>query len=76
MKVCLFGNTEVNLRDLIREGKSDEELLEVISAAGKTKLFYLLNFLLYYTVKRKKEKHAGMLELSKMPNRPMILIGG
>lgn len=27
-------------------------------------------------VKRKKEKHAGMDELEKMTNRPMILIGG
>ncbi|KAJ3394939.1 Molybdenum cofactor synthesis protein 1 [Lobulomyces angularis] len=60
MKVCLFGNTEVNLRDMIRNGATDLELLDVISAA----------------VGRKKKQHAGMFELSKMPNRPMILIGG
>jgi molybdenum cofactor biosynthesis protein A len=34
MKVCLFGNSEVNLRDLMRNETSDEELLSVISAAG------------------------------------------
>jgi len=60
LKVCLFGNTEVSLRDQIRKGASNQELLEVIGAA----------------VKRKKEKHAGMYNIAKQPNRPMILIGG
>jgi cyclic pyranopterin phosphate synthase len=27
-------------------------------------------------VKRKKARHAGMLNLANMKNRPMILIGG
>ncbi|XP_078491305.1 uncharacterized protein LOC100183279 isoform X1 [Ciona intestinalis] len=58
LKVCLFGNSEVSLRDEIRSQKSDEELLEVIGAA----------------VKRKKKQHAGMFNLAKMKNRPMILI--
>ncbi|KAI9484237.1 MAG: hypothetical protein EXX96DRAFT_600228 [Benjaminiella poitrasii] len=43
IKVCLFGNAEVSLRDTIREGKSDEELLEIIGAA----------------VKKKKKQHAA-----------------
>lgn len=60
IKVCLFGNTEVSLRDLMRKGKSDEELVEVIGAA----------------VKKKKKQHAGMFELASRKNRPMILIGG
>lgn len=60
IKVCLFGNTEVSLRDLMREGKTDEELVQVISTA----------------VKRKKKQHAGMFELASRKNRPMILIGG
>lgn len=60
IKVCLFGNTEVSLRDLIREGKTDDELLQVIGAA----------------VKKKKKQHAGMFELASRKNRPMILIGG
>ncbi|XP_060081579.1 molybdenum cofactor biosynthesis protein 1-like isoform X2 [Ylistrum balloti] len=60
LKVCLFGNTEVSLRDVMRASPDDTELSEVISAA----------------VKRKKKQHAGMFNLSKMKNRPMILIGG
>lgn len=42
-QVCLFGNSEVSLRDLLRSGVSDEELLRVIGAA----------------VGRKKKQHAG-----------------
>lgn len=60
IKVCLFGNAEVSLRDMIRQGKTDEELLEIIGAA----------------VKKKKKQHAGMFELASRKNRPMILIGG
>ncbi|XP_076463698.1 molybdenum cofactor biosynthesis protein 1-like [Babylonia areolata] len=58
LKVCLHGNSEVSLRDTLRSGVCEEELLEVIGAA----------------VKRKKKQHAGMSSLSKMKNRPMILI--
>ncbi|XP_055017244.1 molybdenum cofactor biosynthesis protein 1 isoform X2 [Boleophthalmus pectinirostris] len=47
LKVCLFGNTEVSLRDAIRSGASDEELLQIIGAA----------------VGRKKKQHAGHLSL-------------
>lgn len=73
LKVCLFGDAEVSLRDMIRkfrdrdagvgEGERkgmERELLEVVGKA----------------VGRKKEKHAGMGELENMKNRPMILIGG
>ncbi|EME47682.1 hypothetical protein DOTSEDRAFT_69589 [Dothistroma septosporum NZE10] len=96
LKVCLHGETEVSLRDLLRRDNNadpmneaafeairqieldrrrqgshrldgeegwiskERELLEVIGAA----------------VKRKKAKHAGIGELEKMKNRPMILIGG
>ncbi|XP_022097972.1 molybdenum cofactor biosynthesis protein 1-like isoform X2 [Acanthaster planci] len=60
LKVCLFGNAEVSLRDVMREGGSDEDLLQVIGAA----------------VGRKKKQHAGMFSIAKMKNRPMILIGG
>eukprot|EP00049_Salpingoeca_infusionum_P017887 m.354781 g.354781 ORF g.354781 m.354781 type:complete len:378 (+) comp17102_c0_seq1:111-1244(+) len=60
LKVCLFGNTEVNLKDVLRTGATDQELIEVISGA-------ILN---------KKKQHAGMFELAKRKNRPMILIGG
>ncbi|XP_043306930.1 molybdenum cofactor biosynthesis protein 1 isoform X3 [Cervus elaphus] len=60
LKVCLFGNSEVSLRDHLRAGASEEELLRVIGAA----------------VGRKKRQHAGMFTISQMKNRPMILIGG
>jgi molybdenum cofactor biosynthesis enzyme MoaA len=43
VQVCLFGNAEVSLRDAMRSGKSDSELLTLIGAA----------------VKRKKAAHAG-----------------
>ncbi|CAL8291544.1 unnamed protein product [Gadus morhua 'NCC'] len=59
LKVCLFGNSEVSLRDELRSGATETQLLDIIGAA----------------VGRKKKQHAGMLNLSKMKNRPMILIG-
>ncbi|XP_033635338.1 molybdenum cofactor biosynthesis protein 1-like [Asterias rubens] len=59
LKVCLFGNSEVSLRDLIRNGATDDDLLDVIGLA----------------VGRKKKQHAGMFNIAKMKNRPMILIG-
>jgi len=63
LKVCLFGNTEISLRDEIRSGKSDEDLVKIIDAA----------------VKRKKAAHAGMYDMydiAQNKNRPMIKIGG
>jgi cyclic pyranopterin phosphate synthase len=62
LKVCLFGQTEVSLKDKLRDGATDEELRSVIEMA----------------VKRKKPSHDGMYEIDKKKklNRPMILIGG
>ncbi|XP_050530825.1 molybdenum cofactor biosynthesis protein 1 isoform X5 [Daktulosphaira vitifoliae] len=60
LKACLFQNNEISLRNPLREGASEKELLDIISNA----------------VKAKKRKHAGMKNLSKMINRPMVLIGG
>eukprot|EP01121_Diplochlamys_sp_Union-15-3_P011466 TRINITY_DN3330_c0_g1_i1.p1 TRINITY_DN3330_c0_g1~~TRINITY_DN3330_c0_g1_i1.p1 ORF type:complete len:188 (-),score=21.64 TRINITY_DN3330_c0_g1_i1:46-609(-) len=62
LKVCLFGSTEVSLRDKMREGATDTELTDIISMA----------------VKRKKPSHGGMynIDANKKLNRPMILIGG
>ncbi|XP_053663786.1 molybdenum cofactor biosynthesis protein 1 [Anopheles marshallii] len=49
LKVCLFGNTEVSLRDALRSpGCSEDDLRCLISAA----------------VKRKKKQHAGASALS------------
>lgn len=60
LKVCLFDSGEVSLRDAMRGGASREELVEIVAAA----------------VARKKPRHAGMIEISKRKNRPMITIGG
>lgn len=76
IKVCLFGNEEVSLRDIMREyrerdvqfGAGEEErrrdmrnrLLQVIGAA----------------VGRKEEGHKPAEVLKGEKNRPMILIGG
>jgi molybdenum cofactor biosynthesis enzyme MoaA len=60
LKVCLFGNAEVSLRDAIRNNATEDDLGELISNA----------------IKRKKAKHAGMENLPVIANRPMILIGG
>ncbi|KAM1941793.1 hypothetical protein ACFX13_029331 [Malus domestica] len=59
-KVCLFGPSEVSLRDPLRDGADDHELREIIGSA----------------VKRKKASHAGMFDIAKTANRPMIHIGG
>lgn len=60
LKVCLFGNEEVSLRDMLRRGASEAEMETVVEAA----------------LHNKKREHAGMNELKDMKNRPMILIGG
>ncbi|KAI8145290.1 putative molybdopterin cofactor synthesis protein A [Fennellomyces sp. T-0311] len=44
IKVCLFGSTEVSLRDMLRKGYGEEEMLHYIGAA----------------VRKKKKQHAGI----------------
>jgi len=60
LKVCLFGREEVSLRDAMRAGATDDQLLEIIRAA----------------VLKKKPSHGGMYTIAQSENRPMILIGG
>ena len=65
LKVCLFGKTEVSLRDLMRQGGSDEMLQKVI----------------HYSVQRKNFKLGGHKDMEDLQahsdeNRPMTLIGG
>mmetsp|Transcript_2530 Transcript_2530/g.4902 ORF Transcript_2530/g.4902 Transcript_2530/m.4902 type:complete len:380 (+) Transcript_2530:362-1501(+) len=63
LKVCLFGEEEVSLRDVVRQGASESELTEVIRS----------------TLSRKHEKlggHEDPESIAKGINRPMILIGG
>lgn len=95
LKVCLFGNAEVSLRDLLRQGSNGSPLDEMayeamreiegsthVDANGVPSVMkdrshekQLLN-IIGQAVGRKQARHAGMDNLSTMPNRPMILIGG
>ncbi len=56
----VLSHSQVSLRDAMREGATDDDLRLIIQAA----------------VRRKKAAHAGMFELAKTANRPMITIGG
>jgi GTP 3',8-cyclase len=94
LKVCLHGNAEVSLRDLIRAENNglpidDDAMkaLDLLESGRRAARIHdegevvsdrerqLLD-VIGMTVKRKKAKHAGIGELEKMKNRPMILIGG
>mmetsp|Transcript_4225 Transcript_4225/g.7413 ORF Transcript_4225/g.7413 Transcript_4225/m.7413 type:complete len:402 (-) Transcript_4225:31-1236(-) len=63
LKVCLFGTGEVSIRDAMRRGDSDEEIIQLIGNAVQRKDFALGG-------------HRDRFELSRQPNRPMITIGG
>lgn len=91
LKVCLFGNAEVSLRDILREINEgepidDDEAVEMLSrhidstpegaAAVPASHAQRLLDVIGTAVKRKKARHAGMGNLEHMKNRPMILIGG
>ncbi|XP_018885003.2 molybdenum cofactor biosynthesis protein 1 isoform X4 [Gorilla gorilla gorilla] len=58
LKVCLFGNSEVSLRDHLRAGASEQELLRIIGAA----------------VGRKKRQHAELFLMfhNSPPGNPSI----
>ena len=60
LKVCLFGDKEVSLRDSMRDGASDDELLDLVGAA----------------LAGKHAAHAGMHVIASSNNRPMTTIGG
>lgn len=60
IKVCLFDNTEVSLRDMLRQGASSSDLVRVIAMA----------------LGNKPKEHPPLGELEHNQNRPMILIGG
>lgn len=60
LKVCLFGAAEVSLRDALRAGATDAEVLALVQNA----------------LAGKHAAHAGMDQLAATENRPMITIGG
>lgn len=76
LKVCLFGNTEISLRDAIRNGCSDHDLIALINAAVKRKKKQHAGTKCFFFKAKCIKNIAGMLNLSQMENRPMILIGG
>ncbi|KAI9787850.1 MAG: hypothetical protein M1816_007417 [Peltula sp. TS41687] len=92
LKVCLFGNAEVSLRDLLRKKNGgnpiDEDIENVVKMnnnnADRRRIpgplvdegEKELLELIGMAVQRKKAQHAGMDELALLKNRPMILIGG
>lgn len=65
LKVCLFGKTEVSLRDLLRQGSSEEAVQKLIHSSVQRKHFKLGG-------------HRDMedLQAHSTENRPMTLIGG
>jgi len=64
LKVCLFGSTEISLKDAMREGASDEDLGLIVWAALQNKHFALGG-------------HGNAEGIKKANNnRPMTLIGG
>lgn len=63
LKVCLFGNTEVSLRDAVRLQLPDDDIQRIVQAAVRRKKFALGG-------------HGDMYGISQAKNRPMILIGG
>ena len=86
LKVCLFGNAEVSLKDIMRKSNGGNPWTEKFSVDlrnGQDAVISLrpedkreLMDLVGVAVQRKKAKHAGMDELAGLKNRPMILIGG
>lgn len=92
LKVCLFGNNEVSLRDIMREyndgkpigedslGKLDYRIASPVGTSTREVVTRdpgsRLLEAIGLAVRRKAEKHADLGDLEKMENRPMILIGG
>jgi cyclic pyranopterin phosphate synthase len=60
IKSCLFHPSETSLRDILRRGGSDEDLIAVIRKS----------------IHEKQAAHAGLDELPSGDNRAMIAIGG
>ena len=47
-----------------------------VSLSGLSHMFFHLSCSCWLQVKRKKASHAGMFDIAKTANRPMIHIGG
>ena len=61
LKVCLFDNREVNLKEMLEDySVSDEQIVSIIEEALGKKHF----------------SHGGVDNILKQSNRPMVKIGG
>lgn len=60
LKICLFDNREINLREMIDKGLSNEEILVHVRDHLNKKHF----------------SHGGVDSILKRENRSMIRIGG
>ncbi|MBX9668497.1 MAG: GTP 3',8-cyclase MoaA [Candidatus Obscuribacterales bacterium] len=60
IKSCLFFPAEINIKDRVRSGATDQEIAEMIS----------------YALLRKPEAHPPAEEIAAQQNRTMIEIGG
>ena len=86
LKVCLFGNEEVSLKDMMRTNEMRKDIvlgggeLDGVRRPTLEKEFLAMDQemleVIGTAVKGKRAKHAGMENLEHMENRPMILIGG
>ncbi|CAM9415219.1 unnamed protein product [Chrysoparadoxa australica] len=63
LKVCLFGDESLSLRDALRGGFSEEDMGLLVKHAVRGK-------------KKELGGHGDMHGIAMMPNRPMTLIGG
>ena len=60
LKTCLFGGDDVNLRDLLRNGASSEDI----------------EYAIHVALASKWEKHPEAADLVQISNRDMVAIGG
>jgi len=63
MKVCLFGEPNISLRDLLRSGASDSDMMAQIGIRVKGKHF-------------KHDGKSGPSDIATHATSPMVLIGG
>ena len=60
LKICLFDNREINLKDMIDMGMSDDDMLSNIQ----------------YHLNKKHFSHGGVENILERENRSMLRIGG
>jgi cyclic pyranopterin phosphate synthase len=74
LKVCLFGASEVNLKEILRNSANSHDPRDNLNESQRIQLTPLIQT----AILNKKSQHAGMYNIWKHAheNRPMIRIGG